>query len=52
MLAPLFPKGYSVPRTIFSSGPYADIVPVLDQVFAGWLTARRDLDAAELAGLL
>jgi hypothetical protein len=49
LLAPLFPNGHTGPRTIFSTGAYADVLPVADEVLAGWVSARGDEHAETLA---
>ena len=49
LLSPFFPKGYPLPRAVCTTGPYANITPVLDEVLAGWISARGDGNAQALA---
>jgi len=38
-----------MPRAIYDTGPYSNILPILDEVLAGWISARGDADVVALA---
>ena len=49
ILIPFFPSGYAEPRAICSTAPNTNMVALLDQVIAGWISVRGDGDAQALA---
>jgi len=52
LLSPFFPTGYPLPRAVCTTGSYANITLVLDEVLAGWISARGDGNAKTLANEL
>jgi hypothetical protein len=51
-LSPFFPTGYPLPRAVCTTGPYANITLALDEVLAGWISARGDGNSQTLANEL